>query len=96
MRPSVTCEIKVKESLTNEEINEILNEVKRLITVEFMREIARDVDWNLEISAFYLYIKPDSGGVTKRYFTKYYKSSNASDPSTENIDGYRTWFEESE
>ncbi|WP_166242903.1 hypothetical protein [Paenibacillus turpanensis] len=93
MRPSVTCTIRLKDSASKQEVEGIISAVKAFVTVDSMESIAEKVDWDLEISTFYLNVYPAEGGEPMRYATNYFKTADASNHSEENLDRYQTWFE---
>ena len=98
-RPSLTIEVKVSDSISDDEIVKILESTKSFVTVDNMNAIAKRVKWNLAISSVYLDIRSindktqNSDNLLGRYESFYLKTSNAMDHSPENIDGYKTWIE---
>ncbi|MFS0840258.1 hypothetical protein [Paenibacillus sp. 1P03SA] len=95
-RPDVTCRIDWKGEPDPDTHAAVINTVKAFVTPEHMREIARSVNWNLEISEFHLRLNTDDNKTDAEhaYSARYYKTSDASDDSEANIDAYRTWTEE--
>ncbi|WP_248927581.1 hypothetical protein [Paenibacillus hamazuiensis] len=97
-RPNLLITVDVTENPGNDAVESILSKVKTFATVDSMNEIARSVKWKLEISEIRLVINGGKGDQAGRrvYFARYFKTYDASDNSEENIDGYKTWFEEAE
>ena len=95
-RPNLLISIDLSEDSSKDDIESILSNVKTFATVDNMTEIARSVKWNLEISEIRLVINSDVGeqAIKHVYFARYFKTFDASDKSKENIDGYKTWFED--
>ncbi len=95
-RPDLLISIDISEDPSRDDIQLILSKVKTFATVDNMNEIARSVKWNLEISEIRLVINSDEGNqaIKHAYFARYFKTFDASDKSKENIDGYKTWFED--
>ncbi|MCY9588918.1 hypothetical protein PC41400_26450 [Paenibacillus chitinolyticus] len=95
-RPDVTCRVDWKGEPDPETHAAVLAAVKAFVTPEHMREIARSVKWNLEISEFHLLLNTDDNKADAEhaYSARYYKTSDASDDSEANIDAYKTWTED--
>lgn len=94
-RPDLTYAIEMNQEPSQEELESILAEIEKFSTVERINEIARSVNWNSEISTVHLRISTDEDEATNGhfYYARYFKTSNASDYSEENIDAYQTWRE---
>lgn len=95
-RPDVTCRVDWKGEPDPAAHAALMKAVKAFVTPEHMREIARSVNWKLEISEFHLRINTDDDKTDAEhaYSARYYKTPDASDDSEANIDAYRTWTEE--
>jgi len=94
-RPSLWIEVQVSDSISDDEITKIFESTKSYVTVDNMNVIGKYVKWNAAISYVYLEIRNSSEGtLLKQYEAHYFKTYNASDNSPENIDGYKTWWEE--
>ncbi|WP_434751570.1 hypothetical protein [Paenibacillus amylolyticus] len=94
-RPNLTYRIDMSEEPSKEELDSILTEIKKFTTVDNMNEIARSVKWGLEISEIYLDLNTDENTETieHTYYARYFKTSDASDYSDTNIEGYNIWYE---
>ncbi|MGO4528532.1 hypothetical protein AB4Z30_05575 [Paenibacillus sp. 2TAF8] len=94
-RPNLSCRIDMTREPSKEELEAILTEIERFTSVDNMNEIARSVKWGLEISKVYLDISTDEDRKTieHAYYARYFKTSNASDYSERNIEGYKIWYE---
>ncbi len=94
-RPDLTYAIEMSQEPSQEELESILAEIEKFSTVERINEIARGVNWNSEISTVHLRINTDGNKETDEhsYYARYFKTSNASDYSEENIEAYRIWHE---
>ncbi|MEC0229993.1 hypothetical protein [Paenibacillus alba] len=95
-RPDLFIEINLKEVPSNEILDSILLQVKAFATIDNMNEIAKSVKWGLEVSEIHLIVNSDKGDQSEKhaYFARYFKTSDASDKSQENMDAYQTWFKE--
>ncbi|MBV6716989.1 hypothetical protein [Paenibacillus chitinolyticus] len=95
-RPDVTCRVDWKGEPDPETHAAVMAAVKAFVTPGHMREIARSVNWKLEISEFHLLLNTDDNKADAEhaYSARYYKTSDASDDSEANIDAYRTWTED--
>jgi hypothetical protein len=95
-RPELRCTIDMAEEPSQQEMDSIMAKIKAFATIENMNEIRQNVHWNMEISGFHVNLSTDGDRQTIEYayFAKYFKTSDASNLSTENIDAYRTWYEE--
>ncbi|MFK0522160.1 hypothetical protein ACINKY_08085 [Paenibacillus illinoisensis] len=84
----------MSEEPSKEELEFILTELDEFSTVDNINEIARSVKWGLEISNIYLDINTDQNKETieHAYYARYFKTSDASDHSDTNIEGYETWY----
>lgn len=94
-RPNLSCRIDMRNEPSKEELESILMEMDEFSTVDNINEIARSVKWGLEISNIYLDINTDQNKKTieHAYYARYFKTSDASDHSDTNIEGYGTWYE---
>lgn len=94
-RPDLSYVIDMSQEPSQEELESILAEIEKFSTVERINEIARGVNWNSEISTVHLRINTDGNKETDEhsYYARYFKTSNASDYSEENIEAYRIWHE---
>ena len=94
-RPNLYCRIDMSKQPSKEELESIVASMKAFSTVHNMNEIARSVNWGLEISNIYLDINTDKDPKTieHAYYAKYYKTFDASDHSEANIEAYRIWYE---
>ncbi|WP_051507144.1 hypothetical protein [Saccharibacillus sacchari] len=94
-RPNLYYAIEMNQEPSQEELESILAEIEKFSTVERINEIARSVNWNLEISTVHLRISTDENKETNghSYYARYFKTSNASDYSEQNIEAYRIWHE---
>ncbi|MCM3132127.1 hypothetical protein M3629_04980 [Paenibacillus polysaccharolyticus] len=97
-RPDLSCRIDMSKEPSKEELEAILTVVERFTTVDNMNEIARSVKWGLEISKIYLDMNTDEDTKTieHAYYARYFKTSNASDYSETNIEGYKIWYKVNE
>lgn len=95
-RPELRCTIDMAEEPSQQEMDSIMAKIKAFATIENMNEIRQNVHWNMEISEFHVNLSTDGDRKTIEYayFAKYFKTSDASNHSTENIDAYQTWYEE--
>lgn len=95
-RPDLSIRMQLKEAPDQASLEAILAAVQAFSTVDRMRDIARSVNWSLEISEVHLTIAGGKGGSAfqHRYSARYYRTSDASNDAPENIDAYRTWSEE--
>ena len=95
-RPNLYYRIDMSKEPSKEELEAILTEIKRFTSVDNMNEIARSVKWGLEISKIYLDINTDEDKKTieHAYYARYFKTSNASDYSETNIEGYKIWYKQ--
>ncbi|NEW08997.1 hypothetical protein GK047_23675 [Paenibacillus sp. SYP-B3998] len=93
-RPDLFIDIKLTEVPSKEILDSILSNVKAFATVDNMNEVAQSVKWDLEVSEIHLAVNGDKDHQTIKhaYFARYFKTSDASDKSKENIDGYQTWI----
>jgi hypothetical protein len=92
-RPDLTINIRMNDTPTEESVNSILDKVKQFSTIENINEIAKSVIWKSEISHINLIIYNQSEKKpTIKYIASYFKTSDASNTSEENIDGYKTWI----
>lgn len=80
---------------SKEELESFLMELDEFSTVDNINEIACSVKWGLEISNIHLDINLDNNKKTieHAYYARYFKTSDASDHSETNIEGYETWYE---
>lgn len=97
-RPDLTYRIDMSNEPSKEELESILTVIKEFTTVDNMKEMARSVKWGLEISNVYLDVNTDTNKETieHSYHARYFKTSNASDHSETNIEGYSIWYDQSE
>lgn len=97
-RPNLSCRIDMSKEPSKEELEAILTAIEKFTTVDNMNEIARSVNWGLEISKIYLDMNTDKDKKTieHAYYARYFKTSNASDYSETNIEGYKIWYEVNE
>lgn len=94
-RPNLSCRIDMSTEPSKEELESILMEMDGFSTIDNINEIARSVRWGLEISKIYLDINTDKNKKTieHAYYARYFKTSDASDHSDTNFEGYETWYE---
>lgn len=94
-RPNLFLDIALKEKPSKEMLDSMMAKVKAFATVDNMNEIAQSVNWHLEVSEIHLTIHADRDHqrIVHTYLARYFKTSDASDTSQENIDAYQTWFE---
>lgn len=73
----------------------MLERVKAFATVEHVNEAARSVKWRLPVSHVHFTVNSDGNAETAEaaYFARYFRTSDASDDSPDNIEAYRTWYE---
>nr|WP_145160622.1 hypothetical protein [Paenibacillus terrae] len=97
-RPNLFCRIDMRKEPSKKELESILKEIEQFATIDNINEIARSVKWGLEISNIYLDIDTDKDKKTieHAYYARYFKTSDASDHSETNIEGFRTWYERTE
>lgn len=83
---------------SKKELESILKEIEKFATIDNINEIAQSVKWGLEISNIYLDMNTDKDKKTieHAYYARYFKTSDASDHSETNIEGYRIWYERTE
>lgn len=92
-RPNLFCQVTLSEEPNDKIITEILLKTKEYVTLENMNEISKSIKWNLEISRVHLTINTDNDkGIVHEYFAQYFKTSDASNKSEENIDAYQKWY----
>ncbi|MGQ8874405.1 hypothetical protein [Paenibacillus sp. TSA_86.1] len=94
-RPNLTYRVDMSQEPSKKELDSILTEIKKFTTVDNMNEIARSIKWGLEISKIYLNLNTDENTETieHSYYARYFKTSDASDYSDMNIEGYNIWYE---
>lgn len=97
-RPNLFCRIDMSEEPSKEELESILTEIKKFSTIDNMNEIARSIKWGLDIANIYLDMNTDKDKQTieHAYYARYFKTSDASDHSETNIEGYSIWYEKTE
>ncbi|OZB96133.1 hypothetical protein [Paenibacillus sp. XY044] len=97
-RPNLFCRIDMSKKPSKEELESIRKEIEKFSTIDNLNKIARSVKWGLEISNIYLDINTDKDKKTieHAYYARYFKTSDASDHSETNIEGYRIWYKRTE
>lgn len=97
-RPNLYCSIDMSKDPDIDELEAILTKMKEFSTVENINEIARSVNWGLEISNIYLdiHVNSDQKTIEYAYYARYFKTFDASDHSEANIEAYKIWYERTE
>ena len=93
IRPQLTIEAYVSSIVTDEDTGIVLDATKTFVTVDKMTDIAEYAKGGNPILYVSLKIFDNDGLLLKEYMARYFKTSQASDFSPENIDGYKTWRE---
>jgi hypothetical protein len=91
-RPGLDIYITMRETPGEEELNNIVQKIKDFTNEANMKEIAEKVGWHQYISDISLTIYAKN--LPMHYSTRYFKSSDTTDLSIENIDAYKTWHED--
>lgn len=93
-RPNVYFNVHMDNEPSAEVVQAVLSRTKAFATVENISAIAEAVNWGIEISEVHLSIRLNNADVPAyHYMTSYFKTSDASNYSAENIDAYSTWHE---
>lgn len=92
-RPSLSIDITLSGEPDDDLSERILQETRSFVTVENMERLAENIGWGLEISKVRLSIRQKGNQAgERRYHARYFRTSDASDTSEANIEGYRIWY----
>ena len=90
-RPALHIEVRVPELIDKDESVIILEITKAFATVDNINRIAEYAKWSPLWDVYLTIVNGSDDTVIHEFYAGYFKTSDASDYSPENIDGYETW-----
>lgn len=91
-RPNLYINVISDETVNDDFINDILQETKSFITIDNIEKIKQELKWKIEISNVHVKIyEKNKNKLIQNSYLRYFKTSNASDKSEDNLELYQVW-----